>query len=213
MCSEFSRPARRPGLAAVLRLVEAVAEAHAALVVVLAGAQPDDVRVFRIDDDDAERIGTVGVEYGRPGVAAVLGLPQIPRGRGHVPDAGILRIDLDVRQSARRQARAQTPEREIPERLRVRPCSGPLGHTRGREQDRRAEPRSNPSHASSFLNLPWGPTPTACQRSLRSRRWLAATVRFHNIGRDRSCPIAIAHVPCPIPIRPPPAKPAARAAG
>ena len=45
----------RPGRAGVSRLVDAVAVADAALVVVLAGAQPDDVRVFRVDDDGAER--------------------------------------------------------------------------------------------------------------------------------------------------------------
>ena len=69
----------------------------------------------------------------------------------------------------------------------------------------------------SILTLPWGlasakataklaeawrcsqatrrrPTPTACQRSLRSRRWLAATVCSVSNRRRFHCPLPIAHL-------------------
>ena len=99
-----------PRLARVGGLVDAVAEGDAPLVVVLAGAEPDDVRVLRVDGHRAERIGAVLVEDRRPGIAAVLGLPQIARGRSDVPDAGILRVDGDIRDAAGRQARSEAAE-------------------------------------------------------------------------------------------------------
>src|SRR5207244_9479469 len=43
-----------PAFAAVVRAVDAVAVADAALAVVLPGADPDNVRVFLVQDDDAD---------------------------------------------------------------------------------------------------------------------------------------------------------------
>ena len=71
-----SRPTLLPGLAGVGRLVDAVAEVRAALAGVLAGADPDDVRVLRIDDDAAEGERALLVEDGRERDAAVGRLPQ-----------------------------------------------------------------------------------------------------------------------------------------
>ncbi len=66
----------RERLAAVGRLVEAVAIRRAARVRVLAGAEPDDVRVLRIDDDAAQVEGAAVVEHRSPRVAAVVAFPQ-----------------------------------------------------------------------------------------------------------------------------------------
>ena len=93
-----------PGLAGVGRLVDAVAEMRAALAGVLAGAEPDDVRVLRIDDDAAEREGAALVEDRREGDAAVLGFPQAAERAGDVPDVRVLRIDLDVLDAAGRRS-------------------------------------------------------------------------------------------------------------
>src|SRR5205807_10258287 len=65
-----------PALAAVVGTVDAVAIADAALAVVLAGADPDDVRILGIEDDGADRVGAFVVEDGRPGDAGVVGFPD-----------------------------------------------------------------------------------------------------------------------------------------
>jgi hypothetical protein len=131
-----------PGCPAIGRLVDAVAEADAALVVVLTGPEPDDVRVLRIDRDRAERVGALLVEDAGPGVAAVLGLPEVARGRRDVPHTGILRVDGDVGDPAGREARADTAEREGLHRVRGQAWIAVLrvqgrggGHGAGREQN------------------------------------------------------------------------------
>ena len=69
MCSEVLRPTFFQLLPPSSRLVDAVAVADAALAVVLAGADPDDVRVLRVDRDAADRVGALAVEDRRPGGA------------------------------------------------------------------------------------------------------------------------------------------------
>src|SRR5205823_1748508 len=56
-----------PALAAVERLVHAVAVADGALAVLLAGTDPDRVGVFRIERDVADGIRPLIVEHRRPG--------------------------------------------------------------------------------------------------------------------------------------------------
>src|SRR5262249_31639420 len=70
-----------PGLAAVVGAINAVAVADAALAVVLAGADPDDVGVLRVEDDAADRVRALVVEDRRPGGAGVGGLPDAAGGR------------------------------------------------------------------------------------------------------------------------------------
>ena len=76
MCSDVCEADVLPGLARVGGLVDAVAEVRAALAGVLARADPDDVRILRIDDDAAEREGSLIVEDRRERDAAVGGFPQ-----------------------------------------------------------------------------------------------------------------------------------------
>ncbi len=101
-----------PGGAAVHGLVDAVAVADAALVVVLAGPDPDDVRVRGIEDDATDGVGALGVEdrsEGRPGVRR---LPDAARGGGDEERGLVTRIDGEVRDAARGQGRADRPELE-----------------------------------------------------------------------------------------------------
>src|SRR5262249_55290746 len=102
-----------PRLAGVRGFVDPVAEADAALVVVLTGTEPDDVGVFRIDDDRAERVRAAGVEDWLERVAAVLGLPQAAPLRRDIPDVGILRVDLDVGDAPGGDVRADAAKRKI----------------------------------------------------------------------------------------------------
>ena len=101
-----------PGLAGVGRFVDAVAEVSTALAVVFPRAQPEDVRVFRIDRDAAEREHPVVVEDGRERDAAVGCLPHSAERRDDVPDTGVFRIDLDVDDAARGQGRTDAAKRQ-----------------------------------------------------------------------------------------------------
>ena len=104
------QPDALPGLAGVGGLVDPVAEVRAALALVLSRAEPDDVRVPGIDHHAAEGEGAAAVEDRREGDAAVLGFPQAAEGAGDVPDAGVLRVDLDVLHAAGGQGRADAAQ-------------------------------------------------------------------------------------------------------
>src|SRR5262249_62369334 len=82
-----------PGLATVVGAVDAVAVGDAALAVVLAGADPDDERVLRVEGDGADGVGALVVEDGGPGGAGVGDLPDAARGGGDVVVAGDFRVD------------------------------------------------------------------------------------------------------------------------
>ena len=95
-----------PGLAAVDGPVDAVAPRYAALVVVLAGADPHHVRVVRVKADHADRVALLAVEQWLVGDAVVVGHPQAA-GRG--ADEVTVRsggIDGEVRDTSRRIRRA-----------------------------------------------------------------------------------------------------------
>src|SRR5262249_6007890 len=86
------QPDALPGGAGVGALVDAVPVADAALRLVLAGAEPDDVGIVGVDGDAAERVGAAVVEDGAHGQAAVGRLPQAAGGGGDVPDAPVARV-------------------------------------------------------------------------------------------------------------------------
>ena len=70
----------RPGLAAVGRLVDAVADRRRVARPGLAGADPDVLPVRRVDRDRADRLDRLLVEDGLEGRAAVDRLPHAARG-------------------------------------------------------------------------------------------------------------------------------------
>src|SRR6476469_9254748 len=72
----------------------------AALTGVLSRADPDDIRIFRIDGNAAERERSLFAENGREGDTSIGGLPQPAERTGDVPHAGVLRIDVDVLDTA-----------------------------------------------------------------------------------------------------------------
>ena len=71
-----------PGLAAVGRLVHAVAVGHGVARVVLAGADPDDVAIRRRHADVADGHGRFMIELMLEGDAVIHGLDQSAGGRG-----------------------------------------------------------------------------------------------------------------------------------
>src|SRR5262249_61560617 len=90
-----------PGPAAVGALVHPVPETDAALRLVLAGPQPDDVRVVGVERDAAEGVGAVVVEDGLPALAGVGRFPQAAGGDGDVPHLAVARVHGDVADTAR----------------------------------------------------------------------------------------------------------------
>ena len=100
------------GLAAVGRLVDAVAERRGLAVVRLAGADVDDVRVARMDGDVADRGGGVGVEHRLERHAVVLRLPHAADGVAKVDDVGIGLRHRDVVDAAAHARRADGAEAE-----------------------------------------------------------------------------------------------------
>jgi hypothetical protein len=89
------------GLAAVGRLVDAVAEVRAALVVRLTGADIERVGCRRRDRDVADREGLLVGEERAEARALVLGLPDAARRARDVPDRTVAGIDVDVDDATR----------------------------------------------------------------------------------------------------------------
>ena len=97
---------------AVDRLVDAVAVAHRALAVVLAGADPKREVVVRVERDRADRIRAVVVEDRRPGGPGVGRLPHVPRRGRDVPGAAVCGVDRDVGDAPRGHRRTDAPPAE-----------------------------------------------------------------------------------------------------
>ena len=107
MCSDCLQPDVLPGLAAVVALVDAVAVADAALAVVLAGADPDDVRVLRVEGDAADGVRTLAVEDRRPGGAGVGRLPHAAGGHRDEVMGAVARVDREADDAAGREPRGR----------------------------------------------------------------------------------------------------------
>jgi hypothetical protein len=105
-----------PGLAAVRRLVDAVAVGDAALAVVLARADRDHQRVLGVDRDAADREGALALEDGGPGGAGVGGLPHAAGSHGHVPGMGRRGIHGEVPNASAHHGRADVAQSEPGER-------------------------------------------------------------------------------------------------
>ena len=122
-----------PRLAAIERLVHAVAEADAVARVGLARAHPDDVRIMRIDRDVADGDGGLVIENRSPGGAAVGGLEQAARGGGDVDQRRIAGNAFESRDAAAHGSRTDVSPLQAFEQFRIevrgRHCS------RGESQD------------------------------------------------------------------------------
>ena len=90
------QPLVGPGVAAVLGKIDAVAKAHVAAADVFARADPDPIRLRGIDGDVADRVRHLLVEQRSPGDARVFCFPDPARTHGHVPDAVVSRVPVDI---------------------------------------------------------------------------------------------------------------------
>src|SRR5689334_618260 len=78
-----------PGFAAVAGFVDAIAPGDGVARIVLAGADPDDIRITRSDGDTAEGDGRLEIEEVSEAVAVVDGLEQAAGCGGDEKGAGI----------------------------------------------------------------------------------------------------------------------------
>ncbi len=95
-----------PGSTAVLRTVDAVAVAHAALAVVFPRAHPDHAGVLGVEGQAPDGVGAFLFEDRRPGGSGVDGLPHAARGRRHEIVRGIFRVHREVHDPARHEGRS-----------------------------------------------------------------------------------------------------------
>ncbi len=112
MCSDLASPIRLPGPAGVPAPIDAGPPSDVPAADVLAGADPDDVRIGRLERDLADRVGGLLVEDRRQGHAAVGGLPDPARPGRHVPRAGNPRVHGDVGDPPAGQRRADPAQGE-----------------------------------------------------------------------------------------------------
>ena len=84
MRSDLSRPHVRPSLAAVARLVNAVADRNAVARPRFAGPNPDILGVLRIDRDGADRLHRLFVKHRAVTGPAVVRFPNAAAGRPDV---------------------------------------------------------------------------------------------------------------------------------
>ena len=172
-------------------------KADAALVVVLAGAEPHDVRVLGIDGRP-RRANTSRAPRRSPS-RCCRGSPssRVARGRSDVPDAGILGIDGDVGDAAGGQARAEAAERERLHHVGGQRRGAGLGgeggggQRAGREQQR-AHGDIEAWHAVNVSDWLFR---SAISEGREKRRF------SHRRGARRKCAMLCGVCACPMPMR------------
>src|SRR5689334_24327152 len=159
----LAQPHVRPGSAAVLGLVDAIAPGCAALIVVFTGADPKDLRITRRDGDVADRCGSLMIEDWLPGRAAVRCLPHSTRCRRDVEKLTESLSDLrrsslwnrEINHSTTRDRRSNWSPRQFREtrRVGVEGCGSSLGdwcrlRVKRRRNRREEDDRERRSRAS-----------------------------------------------------------------
>ena len=116
ICREVGSPIAGVRLAAVGRLVDAVAPRRALAVVRLAGADPDEIGIALRDRDVADRHQPLVLELGLERGAVVDGLPHAAVRRADVEDRRVGLVDRQVRDAPRHRGRPERPEMQRFER-------------------------------------------------------------------------------------------------
>ncbi len=89
-----------PAGTAVKAAINTITKANVATADILAGADPDDVRIGWINADGADGITVLTVENRLPGSAVVDGFPHPAGAHRHIPDAVVIRMNGDIGNSA-----------------------------------------------------------------------------------------------------------------
>ena len=196
-----------PALSTVGRFVDAVAVGHRALTVVLARADPDDVRVLRVEGHATDGVGALVVEDRRPGRARVVGLPHSARGDGNELPLRLPGVDRDVADTSGDEARPETPQRQAAEGLgleRSLVLVGLLGRfvlcVDGERQEEAGQRQAErQSFHEALLVRGSGILDRATHRSA-TVGWRALPAPRGGRGRDGNRGIALLYwVPCPTP--------------
>ena len=111
-----------PGTAAILGLVDAIPPANAALCVVFAASDPDDIGAFWVDRDGPDGIRRFIVKYRRESRAVVGGLPDAAAGSAHIPGGFVGWVDGDGNDAAAGDRRADLTRGDGGEGQRCAAC-------------------------------------------------------------------------------------------
>ena len=98
-----------PGTAAILGFVDAIPPADAALCVVFAAANPNDIRAFRVDGDGPDGIGRFIIKNGCESGAVIGCLPDAAAGCADIPSGFVGWVDGDGNDAATGDRRADLP--------------------------------------------------------------------------------------------------------
>jgi len=135
-----------PGLTAIETSVDAIAVADVSAADVLAGTDPDGIRIVRIERQTTDGVRLLAVENGFPGRARVLGLPDSSTTDRDVPRGGLVGMKRHVGDATRHQGRPDAPQLEPGKGLGLQNGAillfGPLGHGAERcyQRDRDDDP-------------------------------------------------------------------------
>ena len=99
-----------PALTAIARAIDTIAKAEVTTAMVLTGADPDRVRIVRINRHRADGINALIIEDRRPGRAGILGAPDTAGTDTDNPGRRIILHDLDIADPAGHQGRADRAE-------------------------------------------------------------------------------------------------------
>ncbi len=135
---------------------------RASLAGVLARANPDHIRILWIHDDAAESERALLVEDRREGDTAIGRFPQPAESRGDVPDARILRVDLNVLNTPGGEGGAEASQLDALQGLRVEPAAVLSGQRNGRGNGRRRHDRQHSVHALNSGRV-WRRTLYSCR--------------------------------------------------
>ena len=109
-----------PGCAAIETLIYTVSVAYVSATDVLAGTDPNDVGLARVDRDAADGVGALGVEYGRPRRPCVFGFPHATAADSDIPITSVLGVNSDVGDAPGHERRPDVPQFQPCERFLVK---------------------------------------------------------------------------------------------
>ena len=95
-----------PAFPCIETLVDTIAPAHVAAADIFTRADPNDVRIGRVDRNVGNGVGVLFVKNRCPGDAGVFGFPHPARAHGNIPGVAMLRVDFDIGNAAAHQGRA-----------------------------------------------------------------------------------------------------------
>ena len=121
-----------PSFATIDRFINTVAIADTALAVVLAGANPNYIRIFWIKNDATDGIGTFVIENRCPGDTRVFGFPNPAASDGDIKFGPVFWVNSETHNAARHERRPDGAELQAGEWVRLGSSFGCLEKRQGK---------------------------------------------------------------------------------